>query len=159
MRVKVDYRSSSREVYQNFCQEHPEIKISYNEWIEIIYHFNEEFRNHILETGEKEKLPLGLGSFSVNKKFRRMKKKNPEGREFMNLPVDWIKTREKGKIIYNFNFHTEGYFFGWMWFRDESRFKYAYLWYFKPSRVTSRVLAHYIFTNKEAQHIYRQWKS
>lgn len=159
MRVKVDYRSSRRGAYNDFCAAHPDIKITFNEWIEIIYHFNEEFRDCIIQTGEKEKLPLGLGSFSINKKKRRMKTNNSEGREFINLPVDWVKTREKGKIIYNFNFHTEGYFFGWMWFKKEARFKYAYIWHFKPTRVTSRMLAHHIKTDKEAQHIYRQWKS
>lgn len=159
MRVKVDYRSSSRKVYENFCKTHPEINISYNEWLEILYHFNEEFRDYILETGDREKLPQGLGSFSINKKKRKMKKKNLDGKEFMNLPIDWVKTKEKGKIIYNFNFHTEGNFFGWLWFKKDARFKNSELWYFKPTRVTSRMLAHYLNTNKEAQHLYRQWKS
>lgn len=158
MRVKVDYRSGSKTCYADFCATHPEINITYNEWLEVIYHFNEDFRNYILDTGEKVKLPLGLGAFSVTKKKRKTKKQSPEGREFINLPVDWVKTREKGKIIYNFNFHTEGYFFGWMWFKKEARFKFSTLWRFKPSRVSSRMIAHYIKTNKEAQHLYKQWK-
>ena len=78
--------------------------------------------------------------------------------EFINLAVDWKKTKEKGKIIYNFNYHTEGYFFGWVWFKESTRFKHSDLWYFKPTRVTSRLLAHYIQTNDKYQHIYRTWK-
>jgi hypothetical protein len=90
--------------------------------------------------------------------FRSRKIKGVDGKEFVNLPVDWQKTKEKGKIIYNFNFHTEGYFFGWMWFKKSTRFKFADLWYFKPSRTTSRLLSHYIKVNDKYQHIYHTWK-
>ena len=51
------------------------------------------------------------------------------------LPIDWQKTKEKGKVIYNFNYHTEGYFFGWLWFKESLLdLETADLWYFKPSR-------------------------
>lgn len=157
MRVKIDWRSASLENYKNFCKKHPTIKLTYDEWRNIIYSFNEAFKNYILETGEKAKLPFGFGEFSINKKKRR-KIKGVDGKEFINLPVDWKKTKEKGKIIYNFNYHTEGFFFGWMWFKDTTRFKNADLWYFKPSRTTSRLLSHYIKTDDKYQHIYREWK-
>lgn len=158
MRRKIEWRSASKENYNNFCKKHPDIKVSFNEWKDIIYQFNESFRNYILETGGKEKLPYGFGDFSINKK-KRKKVKGYEGREFVNLPIDWVKTKQKGKVIYNFNYHTEGYFFGWLWFRETARIKMSYLWYFKPSRVTSRMLAHYIKTNDKYQHIYCEWKN
>jgi nucleoid DNA-binding protein len=157
MRVKVDWRSSSRDNYNNFCKNNPSIKISFDEWKNIVYSFNESFKNYILETGEKAKLPSGFGEFSINKKKRR-KMKGTDGKEFINLPVDWKKTKEKGKIIYNFNYHTEGYFFGWTWFKETARLKNSDLWYFKPSRITSRLLSHYIKTDEKYQHIYREWK-
>ena len=56
--------------------------------------------------------------------------KGVDGKEFVNLPVDWQKTKQKGKIIYNFNFHTEGYFFGWIWFKESTRIRNINLWYF-----------------------------
>lgn len=158
MRKKVDYRSASRATYEVFCQNHPNVKISFNEWLEIIYAFNEEFRDLILETGEKEYLPFNLGAFSVTKKKRKIKNVTPNGYEYINLPIDWKKTHEKGKIIYNFNHHTEGYFFGWIWFKNEARFKFSQLWRFKPSRTTSRMLGYYLNSNKENQHKYRHWK-
>lgn len=157
MRIKVDWRSSSKENYNNFCKKHPSIKLTFDEWRNIIYSFTDAFREYILETGEKAKLPFGFGEFSINKKKRR-KMKGVDGKEFVNLPVDWKKTKEKGKIIYNFNFHTEGYFFGWMWFKNSHRLKHGELWYFKPSRTTSRLLSHYLKTNDKYQHIYREWK-
>jgi nucleoid DNA-binding protein len=156
MRVKVDWRSASVENYKSFCKKHPSITLTFDEWRNIIYSFNEAFRNYILETGERAKLPFGFGEFSINKKKRRKKKGLND--EFINLPIDWKKTKEKGKYIYNFNYHTEGYFFGWLWFKETSRLRNTKLWYFKPSRVTSRMLSHYIKTDEKYQHMYYEWK-
>ena len=157
MRVKVDWRSSSKENYKNFCDKNSSIKIKFDDWRNIVYLFNEHFKNYILETGEKIKLPFGFGEFSINKK-KRKKFKTVNGEEVINLPIDWQKSKEKGKRIYNFNYHTEGYFFGWMWFKQTARFKNSDLWYFKPSRLTSRLLSHYLKTNDKYQYIYNEWK-
>jgi nucleoid DNA-binding protein len=157
-RTKIDWRSSSKDNYNNFCKKHSHIKLTYDEWRNILYTYNESFKEYILETGEKAKLPYGFGEFSINKKKRRKLKNNIDGKEFVNLPIDWQKTKEKGKVIYNFNYHTEGFFFGWMWFKNTARFKHSDLWYFKPSRLTSRLLSHYLKTNDKYQHIYNQWK-
>ena len=156
MRTKVDWRSSSKDNYREFCEKYPNILLSFDEWRNVIYTFNEAFKQYILETGEKIKLPFGFGEFSIKKKKRR-KMKGVDGKEFINLPIDWQKTREKGKVIYNFNYHTEGFFFGWHWFKQNARFKHSDLWYFKPSRTTSRLLSHYIKADDKYQHIYREW--
>jgi nucleoid DNA-binding protein len=156
MRVKVDWRSASRENYKSFCKKHPSIKLTFDEWRNILYSYNDAFKNYILETGEKAKLPFGFGEFSINKKKRRKKKGLND--EFINLPIDWQKTKEKGKYIYNFNYHTEGFFFGWLWFKETARLKNTNLWYFKPSRVTSRLLSHYLKTDEKYQHLYCEWK-
>lgn len=156
MRVKVDWRSASRENYKDFCRKNASIKLTYDEWRNIVYTFTDEFKNYILETGYKAKLPFGFGEFSINKKKR--KRKTGVNNEFVNLPIDWQKTREKGKRIYNFNFHTEGFFFGWMWFKGSARLKNTELWYFKPSRLTSRLLSHYLKANEKYQHLYNEWK-
>jgi nucleoid DNA-binding protein len=157
MRVSVDWRSGSKENYYAFCKKHPSIKLTFDEWKNIVYTFNESFKTYILETGEKARLPFGFGEFSISKKKRR-KIKGINGQEFINLPIDWKKTKEKGKYIYNFNYHTEGFFFGWKWFKESTRLKHSYLWFFKPSRITSRLLSHYIKTDEKYQHLYKQWK-
>lgn len=156
-RVSVDWRSASKENYSNFCKKHPSIKLSYDEWKNIVYSFNECFKEYILETGERARLPFGFGEFSINKKKRKKIKQN-NGKEFVNLPIDWKKTKEKGKRIYNFNYHTEGYFFGWMWFKETTRMKDISLWYFKPSRTTSRLLSHYLNANDKYQYLYHEYK-
>lgn len=157
MRTKIDWRSSSRENYNHFCKKHPSLKLSFDEWRNIIYTFTEQFKEYILETGERSKLPFGFGEFSINKK-KRKKIKNIDGKEYINLPIDWQKTREKKKVIYNFNYHTEGYFFGWVWFKETVRLRNTDLWYFKPSRNTSRLLSHFLKTSDKYQHIYHEWK-
>ena len=156
-RVHIEWRSSSKENYINFCKKNPNIIITFNEWKNIVYQYNEYFKNYILETGEKARLPFGFGEFSINKK-KRKKFKNIKGEEYINLPVDWQRSKVKGKRIYNFNYHTEGYFFGWMWIKESARIKNVDLWYFKPSRTTSRLLSHYIQTDNKYQNIYMQWK-
>ncbi len=166
MRTAVDYRSGSRDCYLTFCKKHPTIKISFDQWRNIIYSFNESFKTYILETGKKARIeekraPMapkaGFGEFSITKKKRKRITIDPEGKEHINLPIDWKKTKEKGKTIYNFNFHTEGYFFGWIWFKKSTRIKHVDLWWFKPSRITSRLINHYIKTDNKYQHLYQQW--
>lgn len=158
MRTAVDWRSSSRENYIDFKSKNPKTNISYDNWKKIVYGFNYMFAEHILETGEKIKLPCGLGEFAINKR-KRKKVKVADGKEYVNLAIDWKKTREKGKYIYNFNYHTEGYFFGWIWFKHlaTTRFKYSDLWYFKPSRNNSRLISHYLKVDEKYQHIYATW--
>jgi len=158
MRTKIEWRSASRNNYNNFCKTNPSIKLSFDEWKNIVYSYNEAFKEYILETGEKARLPHGFGEFSINKKKRR-KIKGVDGKEFVNLSIDWKKTKEKGKVIYNFNYHTEGFFFGWIWFKETTRLKNSKLWYFKPCRNTSRLLSHYLNADEKYQHIYNQWKT
>lgn len=156
MRTKVDWRSASRASYASFRKKHPSIELTYVQWSSLIYMFNESFRDYILETGERAKFPYGFGEFSIKKKKRKHIKKAGD-REFINLPVDWKKTKELGKIVYNFNYHTDGYFFGWTWFKDTVRFKNSDLWYFKPTRTTSKMLFHYLTLDNKYQHLYQEW--
>jgi len=154
----VDYRTAGPEAFKSFQVSNPEIKINKQTWTEIIYSFNEGFRNYVLETGYVEKLPWGFGGFTINKKKRKTKKTAPDGKVYINLPIDWKKSKEKKKTIYNFNYDTDGYFFGWKWFKNQARLKLKDFWYFKPSRTSSRMIAHYIKSDKAQQHKYLEWK-
>lgn len=155
-RTAVDWRSASKDNYKAFKKKNPTIEVGFDDWKNIIYSFNELFKEQILETGDKVKLPFGFGEFSIKKK-KRSRTKVIDGKEYINLPIDWVKTKLKGKRIYNFNYHTEGYFFGWIWFNKTARFKLPYLWRFIPTRATSRLLFHYITTDKKYQNLYREY--
>jgi len=157
-RSAVDWRSSGTINYKEFCVNYPQIKISIKQWKSILYGFSKEFKFYILETGNKAKLPFGLGTFAIEKKKRKHYKVTPDGKQYINLPIDWVKTKEKGKIIYNFNYHTEGYYFGWKWFRPRGTFTLCDLWDFKPSRVSSRLLAYYINSDNKYAQLYKEWR-
>ena len=156
MRVKVDYRTASRESYKDFCCNHPDIELSFDEWRNILYTYTEMFKQYMLETGERARLPNGFGEFFINKR-KRNKTKTIKDKEIIILPIDWKKTKEKGKKVYNFNFHTEGYSFSWKWDKLVAKMKFSGIWVFKPSRVTSRLLAHYLKVDEKYQHIYKEW--
>lgn len=160
MRSKYEYRSSSREVYARFCKKYPEVKLSYLEWCNIIYSFNCGFRDYCLETGLKAKFPYGIGEFCITRykpnKFKKVKNKNNEEIEVVNLNINWKKTKEKGFRVYHLNAHTEGFDFRWYWVTGTPRFFQSGIWSFKPSRVSSRLINHYItqgYKNK-----YQEWK-
>ena len=48
MRTAVEWRSSSKSNYEDFCKKHPSIKLTYDEWKNIIYTFSEKFKEYIL---------------------------------------------------------------------------------------------------------------
>lgn len=155
MRAKYEYRSTSKEVFSRFRQKHPEINISYTEWCNILYSFNYGFRDYCLETGKKAKFPYGIGEFCITK-FKPKKTKEIDGIEHINLNVDWKRTKERGFKIYHMNNHTEGFDFRWLWVRRSPRFVESSVWNFKPSRVSSRLINHYI--KQGYQNKYQEWK-
>lgn len=156
-RCKVQYRSASKETFIRFKQLHPELKMDFNTYANIIYTFNYAFRDYILETGRMGRWIHGFGDFVITK-WKPHKTKMYEGEEKINLPVDWKKTKEHGKYIYHMNFDTDGYKFRWKWFSKHARFIHSKLWNFKPSRVSSRLLKHYINTD-DYQQKYLSWKT
>jgi hypothetical protein len=156
MRVAVQWRSASKDNYRDFCTKYPNIKLPFDKWKQIIYNFNEGFREYVLETGDRARYPSGMGEFSIIKK-KRATTKERDGKTYINLPIDWVKTRQKGKKIYFMNYHTEGYFFGWKWFKPSASIKFSDIWMFKPSRITSRLLSHYLKVNDKYQHMYKEW--
>jgi hypothetical protein len=158
MRTKCEYRTASKKAYSRFKKKTKIKTIDYQTFIKIIYYFNESFRDYILETGEKIKYPNGVGEFTINKKIRKKTKRIPGIGEINNLPIDWKKTKEYGKIIYILNHHSSGYYFGWLWVKSTARFDMADLWYFKPTRQSSRAIAHYVKTDENYQHLYKEWK-
>lgn len=145
MRVKYSYRTSSREVYKEFCKKHPEINISYKDWTGIQYEYMNQYKEYLLETGDLGKLPWGFGYFSIAKKKRkRYKGYILDGKDIINLPIDWKSSKEEGKVVYNFNFHTDGYTYWWKWHKRTAYIGLITCIYFKPTRVTSRTLAKYL---------------
>ena len=157
MRVVVEYRTASRECYNDFCRLNPTIKLSFEKWREIIYTHNQMYVDHVLETGQAVKFPYGFGRFSINKKKPKATRKWKD-KVYINLPIDWKKTKEHGKKMYHMNAHTNGYKCSWMWFQRDARFADSDIWNFKPCRVISRLVAKYLKrSDKNYVDVYVEW--
>lgn len=146
MRIKYEYRTASKDTYQRFKLQFPEIDITYQQFKEIVYAYSAEFRQYILESGDVCKLPFGFGYFTVvKKKVKRYKNFLDEnGKPYINLPIDWKASREEGKRVYHLNFHTDGFRCRWFWHVHSARLYQSHNLVFKPSRETSRLLAKYL---------------
>lgn len=159
-RPSIEHRSASKKEYQKFCEQHPKTKITFKQFKDIIYLWNSNLMNYVLETGEKVKIPYGFGGLSINKKkTKRYFEDNNTGKKHCILPVDWKRTKEEGKKIYLLNNHTDGYRYKWFWFKKEARMKFSEIWCFKPSRSNSLALNKYLTVKKEKDYpnIYLEW--
>lgn len=143
MRIKYDYRTASKETYNKFKLAFPDISISYQQYRDILIAYSDFFKDYIIQTGDICKLPYGFGYFTVvKKKIKRYKNFNdPNGKPYINLPIDWKASKEEGKRVYHMNFHTDGFRCKWFWHVGSARFSFINTVVFKPSRDTSRSLA------------------
>lgn len=146
-RTKVEYRMCSKTNYNQFVKENPDIDLSYQQWATIIYRFNEKFRESLYETGNMDKLPYGIGPFAVHKSKPSAPKFDENNKLIIRNPIDWKSTKEHGKYIYHLNSDTEGFKFKLKWFFTKSKSKYKDIFYFRNSRVSSRLLKQYIIDN------------
>lgn len=158
MRIATEYRTASSDTYKRFCVANPDVSISFEAWKKIIYTYNYTVRDYILDSGDMAKMPFGIGIFAITKKKVKKHKIDPWGREWVNLPIDWQKTKELGKRVYNFNNHSDGYRYKWKWFCKTSRFYLSGIWNFRPYRDSSRKLAQYLKNpTKKYSEIYKEW--
>jgi len=156
VRKKLDFRTGSKDTYFKFCSKHPDINISHKEWNDITYMYSKLARDYILETGRSFRFPRGVGEFVINKKkVKKIIKRN--GKDVINLPIDWKKSKEKGKRIYLMNHHTEGFVFSWRWMKETSKVKFAPLWKFRIHRNSSRLLANCLKSGKGYHNKYCEW--
>lgn len=159
MRVKKEYRTSSRENYDRFMKENnlTEKDLSYPKYRKNIEICNWMFIEYGLATGKRITFPFGFGDIAVN---RRMLKRYKEylGKKYVNLRIDWFKTKKEGKKIYHTNEHTDGYNFKWQWFSERAKMHLAELYVFKPCRYASRAINKYIRKpNSEYKDMYMEW--
>ncbi len=158
MRLKTDYRTTSAATYKKFSELNPDIEISYEDWKKVLYTYTHIIRDYILDSGDIAKMPFGIGLFAISKRKVSKIKVDPYGKEWINMPIDWKKTKEAGKYIYHFNNHSDGYRYKWKWFIKTARFHLAFIWNFTPHRDSSRKLATYIKKpGSKYSEIYKEW--
>lgn len=158
-KVKREYRTYSKETYLEFLKDHnlSEKDISYSKYTKILEVCNWMFIEYALRTGSKVNLPYGFGPLVVTKRILK-RYKEYKGKTYVNLRVDWNKTKKVGKKIYHTNEHTDGYNFKWLWFSLESKIHLADLYVFKPGRYASRAIAKYVKKkNSQYKEMYLNW--
>lgn len=157
MRPKLDYRTASKESYEIFCKEHKNIHITFKQYIDILYLWNRLLILHLIETGRLVRLPYGFGPLVITK-YKPTKYIMVDGEQKNNLPVDWKRTREEGKIVKTLNLHTDGnkYYFAWLY--NSARIKCNFIWSFKIRREFARLLAKNLKEEtSKYKDLYREW--
>jgi hypothetical protein len=158
MRISHGFRTASKESYNKFCIKYPEYDITFEQFKKVLYHYNNLLAVHMMETGDLVKLPFGLGKLVINKYKPNKTRLNTDGDPVDNLTIDWKQTKEAGKYIYNFNNHTDGYKYYWMWNHWTSHIKCSFVWKLEMARVHSRVLAALIKkSNSKYKNLYKQY--
>ena len=156
---KKQYRTYSRENYDTFLKEHRmlESQLSFPKWKKNLEICNWMWIEYALRTGMKVVLPFGFGPVAVNKKMLK-RFKEYKGNKFINLRIDWKRTKQHGKHIYHTNEHSDGFNYKWLWSSKEAKFYLSDLYVFKPGRYASRAIAKYI--NKpgaDYKGLYLEW--
>lgn len=157
MRVKREYRTASKANYNRFKSLHPKMDVSFEDYKKILKHCNRMFYMEALNSGDRVKLPYGFGEFAVHKYIPKLKTTSPSGVEYINLPIDFKRTKEEGVKVYNMNFHSSGYRFKWKLFPNTVRLNQSIVWVMKPTRAMSRELAKYIFSDPYYSQLYQTW--
>lgn len=154
-RTKIGYRSGSKEAYQLFKETHPETELTFRQFYDIIMTWNTSIMEHIIHTGDEVKLPYGFGVLTIAKYKQKKKRITKDGREIMNLSINWAATRAEGKKVYHMNFHTDGYKYFWKWDSKRSYFKASSIWAFKAHRYFARYLAKQLKESEEIKNLYK----
>jgi len=158
-RTKKEYRTYSRENYDRFLKENniSEKELPYSKYCKNLEVCNWMFVEYALRTGQKVQLPHGFGTLAVNKKKLKMYKEH-NGKKYINLRIDWKKTRELGKKVYHTNEHSDGFNFRWMWFSEDAKLFLSDLYVFKPGRYVSRAINKYVRkVNAQYKELYLEW--
>ena len=142
----------SRENYKKFCELYKNEELSFEQFKEIIYHYNAQIMNYCLETGDTYSLPRGLGRIGVQRKKTKITFTSKEGKTYTILPVNWPESKRLGKKQYYYNDHTEGWGFRWIWFANSStNLKMKEIWEFKPAKVWSQAIKTFVTTLDKSQ--------
>ena len=126
-----------KEEYNSFIKKYPSSGVSYEEFITILKHSNEEIKNQILDNPLGFKLPHNLGYIAVDK-FKPNKK---------FVAVDWINTRKLKKLVPLTNFHSFGHTYKIKLYKNP-KIKPLFAYHMEAHRLIKRALAKCIKENK-----------
>ncbi|QDP46421.1 MAG: hypothetical protein GOVbin1709_83 [Prokaryotic dsDNA virus sp.] len=113
-------------------------ELDYIQYRDICEKYNQYIVNCIIEDTLEFKLPERLGSIRI----RKIKGKVGGKR------IDWALTKKYNKKIYHLNMHTDGYYYKWMWHKQDACFKNKSVYSFVAPRKAKRKMAGLLKENK-----------
>ena len=122
-----------KEYISHFEESHP-YYIPYSEYSDIVSDYLRYISELIVVRSMTFRLPFRMGTLCIYKH-------KPIFKSLNKMSIDWQKTREFGKVIYNFNDHSSGFRYRFRWDRNGSIDKHMGLYAFKPSRQNARLVA------------------
>ncbi len=157
-RNKIGYSTASPEAYESFIKAFPKLDITREQHKAIIVTWNSMFMDHILETGDKLKLPWGIGPITINKYKPQKKYLNVRGEEKRYFPIDWKSTKEEGKTIFHLNHHSDGYRYYWYWEQAKSHVREVRIWTLEIHRDKKRQIPKNLkLPDSPYKDLYRSW--
>lgn len=135
------YKKTNKPIYFNskFTESNNHLVLDKKTYMKLNKEALEMLKDKIL-AGEIVNLGARLGNISIVKR-----KQSIEGLVKKNKStLDWVNTKKLKRPIVNFNDHTNGYVYRFVWHKSNANAKNVFLYKFIPCRHLKRELAHYI---------------
>lgn len=132
--AKTPVSYSSRNFLNSFRKRYSDIKISNNEYFNVLNMACLEIRDCLLEDGQF-KLANRLGDLMIRKFY-------PKGKGSSFTIFDKGETNKAGKPVFQFNDHSGGFMYRFIWNKKRCKMiNDKNMWTFKPIRSIKRKLA------------------
>jgi len=146
-KIKTHY--GMKDFYKHFKENNKDIEITNKKYYDIIYDFNLELINLIIDYNIEYQFPFIGSTLSIKKS--KHTPKIVEGKLYNTSPVDWKSTnelwdldneaKEKKLLVRYSNFHTSKYVFRIYFKKYVHSFKNKKWFKFKPNRLFQRTLS------------------
>lgn len=130
-----------KDYYQKYRQQielDTQYDVSEETYASIVYDYFKYIKEQLMEHSKLVKLPCRLGTLQIIKR-------KPKVLRGANLKIDWIATRQEGKLIYLLNEHSNTYKYRFFWSKQHCLISNLCKWMFIASRANKRELAQIIF--------------
>ncbi len=137
----------SSQMYKYYLKNRPlkgldrDYNVSRKEYRDIVCDFNKEIAEEIVVNAYEFIMPSKLGTIFVGKRKSRIELDENGEVKYTNYPIDWMESKKRGKIIRNFNEHTDGYRCYWCYTKTTANYNNKSIYFFRATRTNTRFLA------------------
>jgi hypothetical protein len=127
--------------YKHYLEQNPKDSDTYctqKEFLDIAKTYLKNLALFVVDDAGVVTLPYRLGVIAVRKYKSNLRK----------VPIDWKATKEEGCIVYNFNYHSNGYRYRVHWNKKRCRVKNKMYYSFQLTRQNNRRIAENIKSKK-----------